>query len=152
MFRASGQAMLPVAANGSGALRSQCASFFLLEPAGLEPVVAMRQFWIGRAHRTDQRIDHLALDAIVEMAGIGDVLETAPAIGDLLVLGERIGDQRKGPLVGFEGFRQRLGCRLALLPRAILQQVQRRLDREFFAPTLKRRPEMVWSNSRFQAA
>ena len=29
MSCASGQAMLPVAANGSGALRSQCASFFL---------------------------------------------------------------------------------------------------------------------------
>ena len=29
MFLASGQAMVPVAANGSGALRSQCGSFFL---------------------------------------------------------------------------------------------------------------------------
>ena len=35
MFLASGQAMLPVAANGSGALRSQCASFFFLNQPAL---------------------------------------------------------------------------------------------------------------------
>ena len=35
MFFASGQPMLPVAANGSGALRSQCASFFFLNQPAL---------------------------------------------------------------------------------------------------------------------
>jgi hypothetical protein len=30
------------------------------------------------------------------MAAVGDVLEAAPAIGDFLVLGERVGDQREG--------------------------------------------------------
>ena len=109
-----GQAMLPVAANGSGALRSQCGELLLFEPAGLEPVIAVRQLRIGRANRTHQRIDHLALDAVVQMARIRDVLEAAPAIGNLLVLGERIGDERKGPLIGLEGLRQRLRRRLAL--------------------------------------
>jgi hypothetical protein len=33
MFLASGQAIVPVAANGSGALRSQWASFFFLNQA-----------------------------------------------------------------------------------------------------------------------
>ena len=129
--------MLPVAANGSGALRSQCASFFLSNQPRLQRVVAMRQPRIGRANRSHQRIDHLALDAVVEMARIRDVLEAAPAVGDLLVLGERVGDQRKGPLVGLEGFRQRLRGRLALGAVAILQQVQRRLDRELLGPDLE---------------
>ena len=97
----------------------------------------MRQFRIGRAHRGDQRIHHLALDAVVEMAGIRDILEAAPAVGDFLVLGERVGDQRKGALIGLEGLRQRVRRRLALLAGAVLQQVQRRLDRKLLAADLE---------------
>ena len=113
------------------------AQLLLFEPARLQRVIAMRQSRIGRAHRTDQRIHHLALDAVVEMAGIRDVLEAAPAVGNLLVLGERVGDQRKGALVGLEGLRQRLRRRLALFRRAVLQQVQRRLDRQLLAADLE---------------
>ena len=58
----------------------------LFEPAGFQLVIAVRQLWIGRAQRSDQRIHHLALDAVVEMAGIRDVLEAAPAIGNFLSL------------------------------------------------------------------
>ena len=109
----------------------------LFEPARLELVVAVREPRIGGANRADQRIDDLALDAVVQMARIRDILEAAPAIGNLLVLGERIGDERKGPLIGLEGFRQRLPRRLALFAVAILQQAQRRLDREFLGPDLE---------------
>src|SRR5258708_1047694 len=66
-----------------------------------------------------------------------DVLESAPAIGNLLVLGERIGDQRKGPLIGLERFRQRLRRCLALFAGAVLQQVQRRFDRQLLGPDLE---------------
>ena len=97
----------------------------------------MRQPRIGRAHRPHQRIHHLALDAVGEMPRIRDVLKTAPAVGYLLVLGERVGDQRKRPLVGLEGFRQRLPRRFAFFRRAVLQQVQRRLDRQFLAADLE---------------
>ena len=109
----------------------------LFEPACLELIIAMRQPRIGRANRTHQRIDDLALDAVVQMPRIRDILESAPAIGNLLVLGERIGDERKGPLVGLEGFRQRLRRRLALFAGAILQQAQGRLDRQFLAADLE---------------
>ena len=61
----------------------------------LHRVIAVRQARIGVAHGGGQRIDHLALDAVGEVARIGDVLEAAPAVGDLLVLGERVGDQRE---------------------------------------------------------
>ena len=64
-------------------------------------------------------------------------MEAAPAIGNFLVLGERISDKRKGPLVGLEGFRERLRRRLALRRRPILQQVQRRLDRLLLAADLE---------------
>ena len=103
----------------------------LFEPACLEPVVAMRQPRIGGANRTNQRIDHLALDAVVQMARIRDIPEAAPAIGNLLVLGQRIGHQRERPLIGLEGLRQRLRRRPALLTGAVLQQTERRLDRQF---------------------
>jgi hypothetical protein len=76
----------------------------------------MRQYWIGRSHRARQRIDDLALDAIGEMPGIRDIRKAAPAVGNLLVLGERIGDRAKPhwPKVC-----QRLGGGLAL-PRLIV--------------------------------
>ena len=107
------------------------------EPARLEPIIAMRQFWIGRAHRPHQRIDDLALDAVVQMARVRNICKSAPAIGDFLVLGERIGDERKSPLVGLEGLGQRFRRGLALRPIAVLQQVQRRLDRQFRGPDLE---------------
>ena len=42
--------------------------FLLFEPARLQPIIAMRQPRIGGANRTHQRIDHLALDAVVRDA------------------------------------------------------------------------------------
>ena len=69
--------------------------FLFAEPFGFERVVAVRQPRIGGAHGRDQSIDHFALDPIVEMPRIGDVGKAAPAVGDFLVLGERIGDQRE---------------------------------------------------------
>ena len=58
----------------------------------------------------------------------GDVLEAAPAVGDFLVLGERVGDQREGPQVFLEGLGQRLGRGFPLLAVGVLQQIERRLD------------------------
>ncbi len=97
----------------------------------------MRQPRIGGAHRRDQGIDHFALDTVIKMARIGDVGKAAPAVGDFLVLGERIGDQREVLHV----FRKRLGQRLrgglALRPGAVLHQIKRRLDGERFAQHLE---------------
>ena len=93
----------------------------------------MRQFRIGGAHSCDQRLHHFALDTVRQVARIGDVLEAAPAIGNFLVLGERVGDQRKGPQIVLEGLGERFGRSLAFLAVDILQQIERRLDRERFA-------------------
>jgi hypothetical protein len=38
-------------------------------------------------------VDHFAFDAVGQVPAIGNVLETVPAVGDFLVLGERVGDQ-----------------------------------------------------------
>ncbi len=100
----------------------------LFEPARLHLVVAMRQPRIGRAHRGDQRIDDFALNTVRKMTRVRDVLKAAPAVGNFLVLGERVGDERKGAFIGPEGFRQRPCCGFALFRRAILQQRQCRLD------------------------
>ena len=64
------------------------------------------------------------------MPRVGDVGETAPAVGDLLVLGEDIGDQREGAQVLLEGLGERLRRRLARLLARILHEVERGLDRE----------------------
>ena len=90
----------------------------------------MRQPRIGVAHGRHQRFHHLALDPVGEMPGVGDVGKAAPAVGNLLVLGERVGDQREGAQVFPEGLGQRLGGGLAGLLVAVLEQIERRLDGE----------------------
>ena len=117
----------------------------LAEPLRLQRVIAMRQPRIGVAHRRDQRLDHLRLDAVGQMPRVGDVLEAAPAVGNLLVLGERVGDQREGAQVLLEGLRQRLGRGLALLAVLVLHQRERRLERELLAVDLEaqRRDRLV---------
>src|SRR5204863_7035547 len=54
---------------------------------------------VAVAHRRDQRVHDLVLDKIREIAGQDRTREAAPAVLDLLVLGERIGNQRKGARV-----------------------------------------------------
>ena len=97
----------------------------------------MRQPRIRRAHGLDQRLHHFRLDAIRQMPGIGHVGKTAPTIGDLLVLREHIGHQREGPQILCECLGERLSRRLAHRPPRILQQIERRLDRERLACDLE---------------
>ena len=93
----------------------------------------MREARIGVRHRRDQRLDHLALDAVGEVARIGDVGEFAPAVGDLLVLGERVGDEGEDAQVRAERRGERVGRRLALLLVGVLQLAEQRLERQALA-------------------
>ena len=103
------------------------------EPARLHRIVAVRQARIGVANGGGERIHDLFLDAVRQVARIGDVLEAAPAVGDFLVLGERVGDQREGSEVLAEGRGQRFGRLPAHLAVGILQPVQRRLQKHLLA-------------------
>ena len=125
----------------------------LAEPARLQRVVAMRQPRIGAGHRRRQRVDHLALDPIGEVARIGDVGELAPAVGDLLVLDQRVHDQGEQPHVGA----QRLGRAPRRRPRARRPSGSCSLpssgSRVSSSPSKEKRSEaIVSSNSRFHAA
>src|SRR5262249_36936608 len=68
------------------------------------------------------------LDTVRKMARGRDVGKAAPAIGDFLVLGKNVGNERKGAQM----LRKRLGQSLrrgfAHLLRWMLQQIERRLD------------------------
>jgi hypothetical protein len=64
----------------------------------------VRQLRIRGAHGCDQGIDHFALDAIIKIARVGDVGKTAPAVGNFLILRQRVGDERKLPIVVFVRF------------------------------------------------
>ena len=83
------------------------------EPLGLELVVAVGEPRIGRLHRGGERVDHLVLDAVGEVhRGLRPRI-LAPAVLDLLVLGERVGDQREDrDIVGLD-LAERLGRILA---------------------------------------
>ena len=100
------------------------------EPARLHGVIAVREARIGLAHARDKRVDHRGLDAVGEMAAIRHVAEPAPAVGDLLVLGQRVGDQREEADVVLEDLGERLCCRVAARLSRIGQQVQRGLEGE----------------------
>ena len=71
------------------------------------------------------------------MPGIATSGKAAPAIRDFLVLGYRGADERKGPLIVLEGLRQRLPCRLALFWSSVLQEIERRLDRQLLGADLE---------------
>ena len=90
----------------------------------------MRQPRISGAHGGDQRVDDLALNPVRQVTLVGDIGKAAPAVGNFLVLGESVGDQRELLHVVLERFRKRLGGSLALFSGAILQQVESRFDRE----------------------
>ncbi len=64
-------------------------------------------------------------------------MKTAPAVGDFLVFGERIGDQRKQAQVLIEGLCQRVGRGLSFFAISILKEVKGCLQREAFAVHIK---------------
>ncbi len=67
------------------------------------------------------------------MARVGHVLEAAPAVGNLLVLGQRVGDEREAAQVLLERPRQRRRRQAPLLAVRIHQEIERRLDGERLA-------------------
>ena len=93
----------------------------------------MRQARIGLANGGGKRIHDAPLDAVCEMARIGDVLKPAPAVGDFLVLGQRVGDQREGAQVFPEGGGERLGGLAAHVAVGVLEPVQGRFELHLLA-------------------
>jgi hypothetical protein len=90
----------------------------------------MGQSRIGSPNRRYQRFDHFALDPVRQVLRVGNVGKSAPAIGDFLVLGKRVGDQREGAQVLRESPAQRCRRSLAGCGVAVLQQAERRFDGE----------------------
>ena len=64
------------------------------------------------------------------MAAVGHVLEAAPAVRDLLVLGQRVGDEREEADVGLEDLGQGFSRRPTVRCIGVHEQVQRRLERQ----------------------
>src|SRR5258708_34027604 len=71
------------------------------------------------------------------MACVGNIVESAPAVGNLLILGERVGDEGKQPDILAESFCKRLRGSFALHTVFVLQQTERRLDRKLLAADLE---------------
>ena len=94
------------------------------EPARLDPVIAMRQARPGVPDRGDQGVDHLVLDLVGEVAARDRAREVAPAVLDLLVLGERVGDQREQADPALEHAGDRFRSRLAFGPVLVREQIE----------------------------
>ena len=93
-------------------------------PLGLQLVIAMRQPRIGSRDRVGERVDDFRFDAIRQMAIGFRRRIPAPAILDLLVLGQRIGDQREETDILAEHLGERLRRCLADLRITIGELVQ----------------------------
>ncbi len=105
----------------------------LAKPFRLQPIIAVRQIGIRVLHRRRQGLDDLILHLIAEIAGRLRRRVAPPAILDLLVLGERIGDQREKLDVFAQPLSDSPGARLANLAVGIRQHVERLLDGLFRA-------------------
>ena len=62
-------------------------------PAGLQPVIAVRQVGIAGIDGADQRIDRFVIDVIVQIARGDRPRKAAPTVLDLLVLGDGVQHQ-----------------------------------------------------------
>ena len=103
---------------------------FLAEPFGLQRIIAVRQQRISGAHRGDERVDHLGLDLVIEVPRVGNIGEAAPAVGNFLVLGKRVGDQRELLEVLSKHLGQGLCGGFPFYAGTVLQQIERGLDRQ----------------------
>ncbi len=97
----------------------------------------MRELRIARLDGGDQRIHHLVLDLVGEIARGNRARELAPLVVDLLFLGERIGDQGEDPLIVLEALRNGIGRRLALSPVLFIQEIQRLVAGQLLAVDLE---------------
>jgi hypothetical protein len=100
------------------------------EPSGLHGVIAVRQARIGGLDGCRQRIDHRTLDTVGQMPAVGDIGKSAPFVGNVLVLGERIGDQREDADIVLEHLADRFGGGAAQIGRRLLQFVERFFERD----------------------
>ena len=74
---------------------------FHAEPFGFQLVIAMRETRMRVLYSTHQSIDHFTFNAVRQMAGVSNVLKTAPAVRDFFVFAQRIGDERKRTQIFF---------------------------------------------------
>jgi hypothetical protein len=99
-----------------------------------------------------QRVDHAALDAVGQVARVRDVLKAAPAVGNFLVLRQRIGDEREDTQIfALNVFGQRFSRPAPRVRIGVLQAVQRRLDASDPRRRYEAQAVIVSSKSRFHA-
>ena len=90
-----------------------------------------------RFDRRRQGRHDLGFDLVRQVPRLGNILISAPAVLDFLVLGQRIGDQREGADGGLEGFSQGLPAGLTRGRVLGTERVQRRLDCQLLAIQLE---------------
>ena len=100
---------------------------FDAEPLSLELVIAVRELRIGGLHRFGESIYHLVLDHVGKVHRRLWSRILAPAVVDLLVLGERVGDQRENRDILALHLAEGFGCFLAdlrILARELVEDLR----------------------------
>ena len=112
----------------------------LPQPGRLVGVVAVREPGMGLAHGVDQGLHHLGLDLVGQVAGLGRQLIAPPAVLDLLVLGQGVGDQRQERALAFQHPGDFLGGAASALAVGIAEAVQRLFQGHALALDLEAEP------------
>ena len=94
------------------------------QPLRLQPVIAVRKRGISRLDRADHGRDHVVLEIVLEVAGRDRLGMAAPAVVDLLVLGQRVVDQRESADRAVQPIPDRNGRRRALGRIGVAQEVE----------------------------
>ena len=107
------------------------------EPFGFQFVITMRQTRMRRLDSRDERGHNFAFNAVGQMTRIGDVFETAPTVGNFLVLGQRVRNQREDSQIRGKRIANGLGGFPSYLFASILHQIEYGLDRQLLASDRK---------------
>ncbi|MPL71127.1 hypothetical protein SDC9_16898 [bioreactor metagenome] len=107
------------------------------QPFRLQRVIAVAEPRIGGDHGVAQRLDHLGLDVVRQVPRRLRRRHLAPAVLDLLLLGQRVVHAREDLDVVGEDLGERMGRGLALRPVVVGHQRRRRLEAQRLALDLE---------------
>ena len=122
------------------------------KPFRLHGVIAMREFLVILRDRGHQRLDHLVLHEVGKIAAAHRAFMAAPVVLDPFILGERVGYQREQFDVIAKFLADALAARFRTAPSASSRSFIASDKGRLFPSISKRRPAMVSSNNRVQAA
>ena len=114
--------------------------FLKPQPFRLQRIIVVGDFRIGRDHSVPQGVDNLRLHMVRQMAGGLRGRQLAPAVLNLFLFRQRVGDTGEEAEIGLEHFRQRGGGGDPFFAIGVGKEVQRAFGVQFLAVHVEGQP------------